>query len=207
MQPRRSVFRRAGGFRLNRLEWQSMRSQSAELRLHPSSSCDAVRRFGVRIEPSAHLPGWRITFRIDGKMGGLRLPLPGIARRSDGLWQHTCFEAFFQADASDNYYEFNFAPSGDWAAYRFSGRRTGRSSPGMPAPSVSFQCTADDCELIADIPVAALPELAGASVVRAGLSAIIESEDGSLSWWAISHAGDKPDFHDPSTFAIRVMPP
>ena len=204
MQPRHGPICHAGGFRLNRLEWRSMTSHSAELRLHPASSCDAIRRFGVWIEPSAYLPGWRIRFRIEGRTSSLRLPLPGIARRGDGLWQHTCFEAFLQADASDSYYEFNFAPSGEWAAYRFSGRRSDRSSPGMPAPSIFFQSTADDCELTAHMPVAALPELATASVVRAGLSAVIESEDRSLSWWALSHASDKPDFHDPSTFAIRV---
>ena len=156
MQPRGSLFRRAGGFRLNRLEWHSMTSHSAELRLHPTSSCDAIRRFGVWIEPSAHPPGWRIGFRIEGRTSSLRLPLPGIARRSDGLWQHTCFEAFLQADANDTYYEFNFAPSGEWAAYRFSGRRTDRSSPEMPAPSIFFQHAAGDCELTANIPVAAV---------------------------------------------------
>ena len=74
----------------------------------------------------------------------------------------------------------------------------------MPAPSIFFQHAAGDCELTANIPVAALTELARASVVRVGLSAVVESEDGSLSWWALTHAGDKPDFHDPSTFAIRV---
>ena len=181
-----------------------MTSHSAELKPHPASSCDAIRRIGVRIEPSEHLPGWRISFRIEGKTSSLRLPLPVSARRSDGLWQHTCFEAFLQADASDSYYEFNFAPSGEWAAYRFSGRRTDRSSPEMPAPAIHFQRAADSCELIADIPIPALPELASAAVVRAGLSAVVESEDGSLSWWALSHAGDEPDFHDPSTFAVRV---
>ncbi len=136
----------------------------------------------------------------------LRLPPPGSARRSDGLWQHTCFEAFLQADASDSYHEFNFAPSGDWAAYRFSGRRSERSLPGMSAPPITFIPSASVCELIAEIPIPELPELANASVVRTGLAAVIESEDGSLSWWALAHAGDKPDFHDPSTFMLRVTP-
>ena len=207
MQPRRLQFHRAGGFRLNRLEWRSMTSHSAELRPHPTSSCDAIRRFEVRIEPSARAPGWQFSFRIEGATRHLRLPLPVSARRNDGLWQHTCFEAFLQADANDSYYEFNFAPSGDWAAYRFGGRRIDPTSPDMPAPPFVFQHSASGCELIADIPIQALPELAIATSVRAGLSAVVESEDGSLSWWALAHAGGEPDFHDPSTFVLRVAPP
>jgi hypothetical protein len=184
-----------------------MTSHSAELRPHPTSSCDAIRRFGVRIEPSARAPGWQISYRIEGATGRLRLPLPESARRSDGLWQHTCFEAFLKADASDNYYEFNFAPSGEWAAYRFEGRRIDPTSPDMPAPVFEFLHSASSCELIVDIPVQALPDLATAAAIRASLSAVVESEDGSLSWWALAHAGDEPDFHDPSTFVLRVTPP
>ena len=184
-----------------------MKAQWSALRPHPTSSCEAIRRIGVAIDLSENPPDWRIRFRIEGKTSQLRLPLPVSARRNDGLWQHTCFEAFLQADASDSYYEFNFAPSGEWAAYRFSGRRTGPSSPEMPAPSVTFERSEGCCELIADIPIPALPELAKASVVRAGLSAVVESEDGSLSWWALAHANDKPDFHDPSTFALCVTAP
>ena len=133
--------------------------------------------------------------------------MPGSARRTDGLWQHTCFEAFLKADASDNYYEFNFAPSGEWAAYRFGGRRIDPTSPDMPAPPFEFHHSASGCELIVDIPMQSLPDLATATSVRAGLSAVVESEDGRLSWWALAHADDKPDFHDPSTFVLRVTPP
>ena len=77
-------------------------------------------------------------YRIEGATGRLRLPLPVSARRTDGLWQHTCFEAFLKADASDSYYEFNFAPSGEWAAYRFGGRRIDPTSPDMPAPAIEL---------------------------------------------------------------------
>ena len=153
------------------------------------------------------MTGLRIRYRIEGTTARLRLSLPGAARRTDGLWQHTCFEAFLKADASDNYYEFNFAPSGEWAAYRFGGRRIDPTSPQMPAHALAFKRSPEGCELIADIPIRALPDLATATGVRAGLSAVVESEDGSLSWWALAHAGDEPDFHDPSTFVLRVTPP
>ena len=183
-----------------------MTALSGELRPHPTSPCDAIRLFVGEIEPVALLKELRIRYRIDGEIGRLRLPATGIARRSDGLWQHSCFEAFLRADASDSYYEFNIAPSGDWAAYRFGGRRSDRVSPDVPAPRIEFRQFPDACELSAVIAIAALPELSPASVFRAGLSAVIESENGSLSWWALAHAGEKPDFHDPSTFVLQVTP-
>jgi len=38
-----------------------------------------------------------------------------------------------------------------------------------------------------------------------GLSAILEEQDGTKSYWAIAHPpGDKPDFHDPACFAAHL---
>ena len=139
MQPRRGLFRRTGGFRLNRLEWRSMTSHSAELRPHPTSSCDAIRRFGVRIEPSAHAPGWRIRFRIEGTTSSLRLPLPGIRapqRRSlatyllRGIPPGRCERHLLRIQLR--------TVRGMGGVSILGGRRTDRSSPGMPAPSISF---------------------------------------------------------------------
>jgi hypothetical protein len=184
-----------------------MKAISAELHSHPATPCDAIRRFGIAIDPADHPEELEIRFRIEGQMRRLRLPGPGFARRSDGLWQHSCFEAFLRADGSDSYYEFNFAPGGDWAAYRFGGRRRDRSSPEMPYPPFALERSADACELIAFIPIAALPELAGAAGIRAGLAAVIEAEDGTLSYWALAHGGAEPDFHDPSSFVLRIAQP
>ena len=139
-------------------------------------------------------------------MKRLRLPLPEFARRTDGLWQHTCFEAFLRPDSSESYHEFNFSPSGDWAACRFDARRTGRSLPTMPAPPSLFMRHPLHCEMTVDIPVGVLPELAGAAAVNLGIAAVIESSDGELSYWALTHGGIQPDFHDPATFVLQVTP-
>lgn len=181
-----------------------MRAPTAELRPHPQSPCDAVRRIGIDIAFGAGPGVLQVRYRIEGDMGRLVLPTTDFARRGDGLWQHTCFEAFLRPDASDNYHEFNFAPSGDWAAYRFAARRSDRSLPHLPAPLIRFHAAQDHCDLSADIPLSALPELAAASVIHAGVAAVVESRDVGLSWWALSHGAEKPDFHDPATFVLRV---
>ena len=55
----------------------------------------------------------------------LRIPPPRAAARRDELWKHTCFEAFVAENAGDGYRELNFAPSGEWAMYSFTGYRPG----------------------------------------------------------------------------------
>jgi hypothetical protein len=206
MQPRAPHFDRAGGFRLNSLEWRFMTALRAELQPHPASPCPAIRRLAVEVDPAA-LPGSLVVlFRIAGVVGRLRLPPSGFARRADGLWQHSCFEVFLRAGPGESYHEFNLAPSGDWAAYRFGGRRSERSSPSMPAPRMARRDYPGGYELSATLPVAALPELARAPEIAAGLAAVIEADDGTLSYWALAHGAAQPDFHDPSTFLLRVAP-
>ena len=181
-----------------------MQTLSAELRPHPSAACNAIRRIGVAIGPGPAPGELRIGYRIEGDMPRLLLPLADNPRRCDGLWQHSCFEAFLRADARDSYFEFNFAPSLAWAAYRFDGRRAGRSSPELPAPSIAFQLRGDHCALTADLPTAAHPELAAAGVIHAGLAAVVETRDGALSYWSLEHGGAQPDFHDPATFRLAL---
>jgi hypothetical protein len=181
-----------------------MTLRAAELRAHPRHPCDAIRRFDVALETQALPATLRVRFRIEGDVDRLRLPPPSPARRCDGLWQHSCLEAFLRPDESDSYHEFNFAPSGDWAAYRFGGRRSERSSPELPAPPVRAARHADSFELTADIAIAAFPELARARAIQAGVAAVIETTAGDLSYWALTHGGAKPDFHDPATFLISV---
>lgn len=177
---------------------------SAELLPHPANPCGAIRRFTASMEIAAPPDELRISFQIDGAIERLRLSGPGTALRTDGLWQHSCFEAFLRADASDSYHEFNFAPSGDWAAYRFAARREGRQSPAMPAPRMEFHRAAEVCELNAGISLAALRDLAEARVLETGFAAVIEDEDGQLSYWALAHRAAQADFHDPGTFTLRV---
>jgi hypothetical protein len=128
-------------------------------------------------------------YRIAGDAARLRLPTSGFARRADGLWQHSCFEVFLRVGTGASYYEFNFAPSGDWAAYRFGRPRSERSSPDLPAPRVECRSFPEGYELSATLPLAALPEFARASAIEAGIAAVIEAEDGTLSYWALAHGG------------------
>ncbi|HKY91696.1 MAG TPA: hypothetical protein VJM11_11685, partial [Nevskiaceae bacterium] len=62
------------------------------------------------------------------------------------------------------------------------------------------------CELSAEFSIAELAELAAAPGLRAGACAVIETVDGGLSYWALAHGGERPDFHDPASFSLRIGP-
>lgn len=175
-----------------------------KLVMHPASRSGVVQ--GVEVAIAREAPGaLGISFRIAGEIGRLRLSAGAIPLRADGLWQHSCLEAFLRADGADSYHEFNFSPSGAWAAYRFAGRRAGRASPVMTPPAMQFDRTDGSFGLSAVIPLAELPDLARAPKIHAGIAAVIEDERGTLSYWALAHAAPEPDFHDPATFTL-VLP-
>src|SRR5882724_3177957 len=94
------------------------------LRLHPDSRCTAVTSIDVEVA-RPHPGHLLLRYVVAGRIGDLRLPPVVAPARADELWRHTCFEAFVRPSPSAAYTEFNFAPSTQWAAYRFDGYRSG----------------------------------------------------------------------------------
>ena len=177
-------------------------SATADLIRHATTDCEPIRRIGV--EASRARDALQLSYRIEGEVSRLPLPEAGPSQRADGLWQHSCFEAFMQADGGDVYFEFNFSPSGAWAAYRFGGRRRGRESPELMAPRTEVRRGPDWLAMNIQLSLAGIAEFARAAPISAGLAAVIEDEHGGLSYWALAHGAARPDFHDPATFTLRL---
>ena len=95
-----------------------------------------------------------------------------------------------------DYREFNFSPSGEWAAYRFSSYREGRAAVDT-LPTIAVERASSRFNLTARVSV-------GDEKVVLGLSAVIEDESGALSYWALRHVPGKPDFHHPQAFAMEL---
>jgi hypothetical protein len=101
---------------------------------------------------------------------------------------------------SSSYLELNFSPSGRWAAYEFAAYRKLVSDAWLPAaPDIEISEGAGRVELTATISLD-LPY----DPYRLGISAIIEEVGADISYWAVSHAPDKPDFHHPDCFALEL---
>lgn len=146
----------------------------------------------------------RLRYRFSGAIDRLRLPAPTAPGAADGLWQHTCCEAFV-AGAGAAYHEFNLAPSSRWAAYRFFTYR-GRDEAWQPAAAPSIVCRRDgeQFELLAEVPAVLLP---AAPRLRLGLTAVVETDDDRKTYWALKHAAARPDFHLDASFVLPLDRP
>lgn len=179
---------------------------TAVLTCHPETCGQAVRGIEARLCWTAG-GVLALTYRLEGDIGHLRIPLPHPPRRSDGLWRHTCFEAFIAVNEKPEYCEFNFSPSGEWAAYYFHRYRDGAPFPNEDlAPNIIARSADDRLDLDAIVHSHRLPMELQNRCLRLGLSAVIEEESGILSYWALKHPPGRPDFHHPDTFALKVEP-
>jgi hypothetical protein len=174
------------------------------LKLHPDSRCMAATH--IDVEVARPRPGnLLLRYFVTGRMIDLRMPPASAATRGDGLWRHTCFEAFVRAPPGTAYYEFNFAPSMQWAAYRFSDTRSGMSvASEISAPGVEVRSNGAGYELQAALALDRLPGLPGDTAWRLGLSAVIEETSGNISYWALAHPPGKADFHHSDCFAHEL---
>ncbi|RYY22991.1 MAG: DOMON-like domain-containing protein [Sphingomonadales bacterium] len=134
-----------------------------------------------------------ISYRI---IGNAMMAAAAEARRADGLWKHTCFELFVWPEGGSEYFEFNFAPSTEWAAYRLSAYRADLEALPIAAPGI--ERLEDGVRVTVDL--SGLSEGAW----RVGISAVIEEPDGTISYWALAHPDGKADFHDPACFALTI---
>lgn len=137
--------------------------------------------------------------------GSLVVPALTNGARKDTLWKQTCFEAFIRIPGGEAYYELNFSPSSEWAAYRFDGFRAGMTmADGIEAPRIEWNTARDGFELHAQSDLSGLAGLPTATPWRLGLTAVIEDAPGQLSYWALTHPPGVPDFHNAAGWVAEV---
>jgi hypothetical protein len=174
------------------------------LQLHPESSCFAVTHIDAEVlRPQAH--NFMFTYVVTGTITELAMPPVATTTRADELWRHTCFEAFVGSSQSAAYYEFNFAPSTQWAAYRFSNYRTDLCvATEINAPQITVRSNPERYVLQASVELGPLL-FSRCSTLRVGLSAVIEDTSGHRSYWALAHPPGKADFHHSNSFALEIV--
>jgi hypothetical protein len=174
------------------------------LRLHPDSSCLAVTHIEVEVaRPRAR--SLVFAYAVTGRISDLAMSPVATTTRTDELWRHTCFEAFIASSPDVAYYEFNFAPSTQWAAYRFSSYRTGmRVATEISAPRIAVESSRDRYILRASLELDQVLLTRGA-MWRLGIAAVIEEISGHRSYWALAHPPGKADFHHFDCFTLEVV--
>lgn len=177
---------------------------------HPLTPASMIRALDATAQwaSDGHL---EFFYRLSGDMARLLIPEPSAASRREGLWEHTCFEAFIAAAGSPAYREYNFSPSGQWASYAFVDyRQPDAVIKPLPAPQITATLTPGRLELLARIAGTELPADYLTAPLQIGLSAVIENTDtidGNRSYWALSHPAQRPDFHLRASFTVELSPP
>ena len=161
-----------------------------DVRLKVWATIDHVAKLG----PVATTNIW---FGVGAPAGRFRMPEATESKRADDLWQTTCFEAFLRRPGEQDYREWNFAPSTEWAAYDFTDYRERAGDPEVAAPYIRVEDNFTWLALGATISIDAVDW-------QFGLSAVLEEKDGTKSYWALAHPADQPDFHHPDCFTARL---
>ena len=176
--------------------------QTHRLTAHPAYPPGSIRSVEARIGIAAH--GWlQLRWRVEGSA---RLVVPPFAgrQRANRLWATTCFELFCRSAGGTAYIELNLSPSERWAAYDFTASREGMEDRSMShQPVISPRRGRDVLLLDASVRLGDLPP----APWDLGISAVLEEEGGALSYWALAHLSERPDFHDPACFTVRLEPP
>jgi hypothetical protein len=182
-------------------------SRAAALVCHPATPSEAVHGIETRV-------GWTdggalaFTHILKGDLTRLRIPPPGRAQRADRLWRHTCFEAFISVKDEREYYEFDFAPSGEWAVYAFLSYRESAPLTGeIPAPEIAVRRAEESLELDAVVSVVDALKIRRGASLKLALAAVIEDASGTLTYWALKHGAEKPDFHRTDGFVLEIEAP
>lgn len=172
---------------------------AAELQCHglQPAPADQPQASALRISARAerHGPELLLSYVLSGPLEQLRIPPPEPQpQRRDGLWHHTCLEAFLAVAGREPYWELNLAPAGHWNLYRLDGyRRNLRPEPALQALALEVERSACNLQLRARLTLP--PALAEATELELALTAVLEHGDGALSYWALAHPPGEPDFH------------
>lgn len=144
-----------------------------------------------------------LSFLLQGNLNDLVLPPAAKRNRCDNLWQSTCFEMFWAEEEKKNYWELNLAPNGGWNVYAFTDYRTGmQQEERVGEPHIETTRTPDSFSLTAELEIGTLH--AENAPLRVGISSVLQHQDTRLSYWALTHPKEKPDFHAPQTFLLRM---
>lgn len=160
----------------------------------------AHRDLSVEAKVNVELDQYVIDYRVAGPISDIIImPSDHEPEFRDELWKMTCFEMFVQVDDGPQYYEYNFAPNGDWASYYFDDYRSGMKPVKIAQPKIILHH--DDREI--SLNVVMERDAVPIGNLKIGLFAMIFSQD-DRSFWALDHSESTPNFHQNDCFLHRL---
>jgi hypothetical protein len=151
-----------------------------------------------------HANALAIRYRLLGRLREVLIPEPAaVPDRRDGLWKDMCFELFLAVRGSPPYWEFNLSPAGHWNVYRFTSYRQGMEEE-REFSSLPFRVERQSGSLSLSLELDLDRIAGGDQFLEVAVSAVIKQRDGSVTYWALTHPGPKPDFHRREGFVVAL---
>jgi hypothetical protein len=143
----------------------------------------------------------QLVYFIDGQVNDIDVPPFDQVKQSDSLWQTTCLECFLLLADGHTYIELNLSPKGYWDIYYFDDYRkpSSKSVDLLQVKSIQVNHNQNGLELKSEVDIAHI------SIKAIGLSAVIEDKHQSISYWALQHTSDQPDFHTKEDFIMSAI--
>lgn len=145
-----------------------------------------------------------IYYAMKGDLASVVIPAPvDLPKRKYDLWEETCFEFFVGIKNYPHYWEFNLSPAGDWNVFRLEDYRQGLQEE-LAVTSLPFSVQQKSDALLLTLEVDLNQFISGEESLEIGITTVIKSEDGDISYWALTHCGDEADFHRRDSFIVEL---
>ncbi len=185
-----------------------MTQQIFDLRPFPGVNAPTDVRITTRVERESNLLTIRYSLKDSSSLVAIPLRVDRPQRKSN-LWEETCFECFItqkpvfseKTGFSECYWEFNFSPLRHWNVYHFDSYRQGmKEEPAFSWLPIDVNRAEDLLWLQARIPLGklGLRDLG----IQIGITAVVKTKNGDVSYWALAHCGKQPDFHLRESFVV-----
>lgn len=168
--------------------------------------------------PAANIPEIQITGRVSRQSNLLsihysltgnidKILFPAVstqpARKSE-LWTATCFEFFLGLPHESQYWEFNLSPSGDWNIYRIDAYRRVGFREESSIQRLPFSVRQEPARVFVAAAVDLSPIIDSDRQIQLGITSVMQSNDRTETYWALSHPNPQADFHLTESFTIEL---
>ena len=177
-----------------------MMEPSFELIPFPDTDIPEIKITGKIVREQAILT---VHYSIQGRTDLILVPAisPQPGRKHE-LWKTTCFEFFLAVPNQSPYWEFNLSPSGDWNVFRMDAYRQIELREEELVQPHHLEFKKDCFYLEAAFDLSSI--LDSSMKVEAGIATVIQSRDGHLTYWSLTHPSHLADFHLRESFILQV---
>jgi len=147
-----------------------------------------------------------VRYVLAGNLGSIALPaLNADPARKDELWRTTCFEFFLAIKNTPQYWEFNMSASGDWNVYVMDAYRQVGMREETRIKRFPFEVRKEADGLSLEMAINLDPIIASEKIIEVGVASVIQTMNGTATYWALLHPHPEADFHARESFALEFQ--